>query len=97
MFGRNKNELDTPPISEDNNAFEILRVWGGENLPQQFSLNTTWDDPGAWGLLLVDMARHTAKAYENTGGISEKEALNRIKELLDSEWNAPSDVPEQIQ
>ena len=97
MFGKNKNELDRPPISEEKNAFEILRVWGGDNLPQQYSLNTTWDNPGAWGLLLVDIARHTAKAYGNTSSISENEALNRIKELLDSEWNTPTDVPEQIE
>ena len=58
MFSRSNNELEKPPISREQGAFEILRVWGGKDLPQQYALNTTWDDPGAWGLLLVDIARH---------------------------------------
>ena len=96
MFSRSNNELEKPPVSREKGAFEILRVWGGKNLPQQYALNTTWDDPGAWGLLLVDVARHAAKAYASTGGINEQEALSRIKQLLDAEWGSPTDDPEQI-
>jgi hypothetical protein len=96
MFGRNENELEKPPIAQESNAFEILRVWGGENLPQQYSLNPTWEDPGSWGLLLVDVARHTAKAYASTGAMSEEEALLRIKELIDAEWESPTDEPEEL-
>jgi len=96
MFGHKKKELDKPPVAQEEGAFEILRVWGGDNLPQQYSLNTTWDDPGAWGLMLVDIARHTAKAYENTGSVTEQEALARIKQLIDAEWETPTDEPEQI-
>jgi len=50
MFGRKAIELEKPPLSRDAGAFEILRVWGGDNLPQQYSLKTVWGDPGAWGL-----------------------------------------------
>jgi hypothetical protein len=96
MFGRTDNELEKPPISREKGSFEILRVWAGKDLPQQYALNTTWDDPGAWGLLLVDIARHAAKAYGGSGGITEQEALARIKQLLDAEWNSPTDEPEQI-
>jgi len=96
MFGRSDNELEKPPISREKGSFEILRVWGGKDLPQQYALNTTWEDPGSWGLLLVDIARHAAKAYGGSGGISEKEALSRIKQLLDAEWSYPTDAPEQI-
>jgi hypothetical protein len=96
MFGRSNNELEKPPISREKGSFEILRVWGGKDLPQQYALNTTWDDPGAWGLLLVDIAHHAAKAYGGPGGISEKEALFRIKQLLDAEWSSPTDDPQQI-
>lgn len=67
MFGRAKNELDKPPLAKEDGTVEILRVWGGRNLPQQYSLLPTWDDPAAWGMLLVDIARHAAKAYSSTG------------------------------
>jgi len=96
MFKRKSRELEKPPIAQENGAFEILRVWGGNDLPQQFALNTTWDDPAAWGLLLVDIARHTAKAYEHKGNITQQEALIRIKQLFDAEWEAPTDKPEEI-
>lgn len=96
MFGRKGIELEEPPLSRDAAAFEILRVWGGDNLPQQYSLKTVWDDPGAWGLMLVDIARHVAKAYGNTGDFSEEAALKRIKELFDAEWASPTDTPLQV-
>lgn len=96
IFGRDSKELEKPPISREKNAFEILRVWGGSNLPQQYAINTTWDDPGAWGLLLVDIARHASKAYEAAGSTTEKEALSRIKQIFDAEWSSPTDDPQQV-
>jgi hypothetical protein len=50
VFGRSKNELDKPPVAREDGAVEILRVWGVENLPQQYSLLLTWEDPAAWGI-----------------------------------------------
>lgn len=96
MFGRAKNELEKPPVSRESGAIEILRVWGGPNLPQQYSLQTVWDDPGAWGLMLADIARHAAKAYGAGGRTAEADALVRIKEILDAEWNSPTDEPFQV-
>jgi len=96
IFGRKNNELEKPPISREQGSFEILRVWGGADLPQQYTLNTTWDDPGAWGLLLVDIARHAAKAYGSAGHTTEQEALARIKQIFDAEWGLPTDEPENI-
>jgi hypothetical protein len=96
MFGRATNELEKPPISREKGSFEILRVWGGNDLPQQYTLNTTWEDPGAWGIMLVDIARHAAKAYGNAGNITEQETLERIKQLFDAEWGKPTDAPQHI-
>lgn len=96
IFGRKQNELQKPPISREPGSFEILRVWSGENLSQQYALNTTWDDPGAWGLVLADIARHVAKAYGRGGETSEQEALLRIKQLFDAEWCSPTDEPEEL-
>ena len=96
MFGKSKSELAKPPIADEKEARECLRVWCGPGLPQQFVVETMWDDPGAWGLLLVDVARHVAKAYEGSHGINESEALDRIKQLFDAEWSSPTDAPDQI-
>ena len=85
FFRGPKSELDPPPISKESGAREILRVWGGPNLPQQFALNTTWSDAAAWGILLSDIARHAAKAYAGDK-YTEQEALLRIREGLNAEW-----------
>ncbi|MEM7801843.1 MAG: DUF5076 domain-containing protein, partial [Chloroflexota bacterium] len=62
-----QRHLDPPPISEDEHAHEIMRVWGGANMPVQTILNLTWEDPAAWGLLLVDIGRHVSKVYAQHG------------------------------
>ncbi len=98
MFGKrqNANALELPPIAESNaQAVEVLRVWAVPGSPQQFTLRTTWKDPEAWGLLLADIARHAANAYENGGGDS-KSALARMRALFDAEWSEPTDVPEEV-
>ena len=57
-------ELDPPPLaSADAAAEEVLRVWTSPTRPYQLTLHTHWDDPGAWGILLVDVAKHAAQAY----------------------------------
>jgi Domain of unknown function (DUF5076) len=45
-------------MAKDATARAILRVWAGPGLPQQVTLNVPWDDPAAWNLVLVDIARH---------------------------------------
>jgi hypothetical protein len=60
--------------------------------PTQVSLRTTWQDPGAWGVMLVDVARHAANAYEREGR-NRAEVLARIRGLFDAEGAAPTDVP----
>lgn len=87
------NQLTPPPIATEEDALEILRVWGGTDMPLQSVLSTTWDDPAAWGLLLVDLARHVSKAYTQQGW-SEQEALARIKMGFDAEWESPTDTPD---
>ena len=84
-----------PPLAEQVDTFEVLRVWAGEAQSQQCVLQTTWSDPMAWGLLLVDIARHVARAYAGSG-FSEEEALKRIKSGFDAEWNSPTDPGSQV-
>ncbi len=97
MFGRRRSasELDLPPIASDPATSEVLRVWAGPDHPQQLSLRTTWSDPAAWGLLLVDVARHAAKAYAAKGQ-DEAAALERIRQALAAEWSQATDEPRDI-
>jgi hypothetical protein len=93
MFGKrsNQNSLPVPPLAEANpEAVEVLRVWATPGRPQQLTLRTTWKDPGAWGLLLVDVARHAAQAYKGEGRDPE-EVLMRIRALWEAEWADPTD------
>lgn len=51
-----------------------------------------WDDPGAWGLVLVDIARHVARAQAQAGA-DESEVFSRILELFQAELDNPTDEP----
>ena len=98
MFGKrlNENALEAPPIAQSNpESVEVLRVWVARESPHQITLRTTWKDPGAWGLLLVDVARHAAQAYASEGQ-DPKVVVARIRELFDDEWSAPTDEPKDI-
>ena len=45
-----------------------------------------------WGLLLVDVARHAARAYARESGFSEEEALARILDMFEAEIARPTDT-----
>ena len=92
MFGKSKNELTPPANAKNPSAVEVLRVWAEPGAAQQLVLQTTWKDPGAWGLLLADVARHAAKAYA-AEGLSEPQALDRMFQLFCAEISTPTDTP----
>ncbi len=95
MFGRSpSNALAAPPNAKSPGATEVLRVWAAPGQPQQLVLKTTWKEPGAWGLLLADVARHAAKAYANDG-LNEAETLARIWQFAQAEMSWPTDDPKQ--
>jgi hypothetical protein len=89
-------ELQLPAMAQQTGTYEVLRVWSGDSLPQQCVLQTAWPDPAAWGLLLVDVARHAARAYAATTGISADDALARIKSGFDAEWSHSTDMGAQV-
>jgi Domain of unknown function (DUF5076) len=99
MFGKSQSQkqLPPPPIAEiESQAVEVLRVWAVPGKPQQLTLRTTWKDAGAWGLMLVDIARHAAKAYAKEGQ-DPAVILARIREMFDAEWSAPTDAPSDLE
>jgi hypothetical protein len=89
------NELPIPPAvtSSKKKTFEIARIWAADG-KQHVSLATElWQDPASWGLMLVDLARHVANAYEQSEGRDPMEVLARIKDGFDAEWDNPTDTP----
>jgi hypothetical protein len=71
----------------------MLRVWaaGGK---QHVSIATgLWDDPANWGIMLVDLAKHIANSYEQSGGMDQARVLKRLREGFDAEWGSPTDSP----
>lgn len=86
------NEIAPPPgASGGAGSFEILRAWivnGG----LQVSMSKVWDEPDAWGVFLVDLARHAARAYAAEKICSFDEAMGKIRTLLDAEWIRPTDM-----
>jgi hypothetical protein len=100
MFRRRRPaRLEPPPIGQAAGgsapAAEIPTVWVAADGPYQLALRTTWDDPASWGLLLVDIARHAAKAYQRDGRDGDA-TLHRIREAFDAEWFHPTDEPKDL-
>jgi len=90
------SSLDPPAIAVTNSeAVEVLRVWTAPGAPQHLTLRTCWKDPGAWGLLLVDIARHAARAYQRDGQ-DPQQVLGRMRELFDAEWSSPTGPAEDL-
>ncbi len=86
------NELAAPPnagLSEDGG--EVLRAWivnGG----LEMSLAPAFPEPDAWGLMLVDVARHVARMYADLGLCAEADAFARIWSVADAERENPTDL-----
>ena len=51
-----------------------------------------FEEPDMWGLLLVDIARHAARAYARETEYTEDEALTRIVDMFEAEINRPTDA-----
>ncbi len=80
-----------PDVMEREDATEVLRAFvvdGGLSI----AFTRAFEEPDMWGLLLVDIARHAARAYAREGVMSEEEALARILDMFESEIARPTDM-----
>ena len=71
-------------------ATEVLRAFvidGGLSIAFQ----RAFEEPDMWGLLLVDIARHAARAYARESDYTEEDALGRIVEMFEAEIVRPTD------
>ena len=72
-------------------ATEVLRAFvldGGLSI----AFTRAFEEPDIWGLLLVDIARHAARAYARESDYSEEDALERIVEMFEAEIDRPTDM-----
>lgn len=88
------SQLPIPPVAaQDARAIEILRVWAAQG-KQHVSLSTNlWEDPGHWGIMLVDLAKHIANAYNQANGTDKHDVLICLKKSFDAEWVEATDQP----
>ncbi|MGC2086161.1 MAG: DUF5076 domain-containing protein [Bradyrhizobium sp.] len=80
-----------PDVAGREDATEVLRAFvldGGLSIAFQ----RAFEEPDVWGLLLVDVARHAARAYARESDYSEEEALQRIVEMFEAELARPTDT-----
>ena len=80
-----------PDVIGRAEATEVLRAFvvdGGLSIAFQ----RAFEEPDMWGLLLVDIARHAARAYSRESSYTEDEALSRIVEMFEAEIARPTDI-----
>lgn len=90
----NRNDLPVPEAVEAAaRSMEMARVWVCDGKQIVALSPNLWNDPGTWGLMLVDLARHLARQYA-AAGWTEVEVLNRIRATFDAEWSSPTSAVE---
>jgi hypothetical protein len=80
-----------PDVMGRDDATEVLRAFvidGGLSIAFQ----RAFEEPDMWGLLLVDIARHAARAYARESDYTEEDALGRIVEMFEAEIARPTDT-----
>jgi hypothetical protein len=80
-----------PDVIDRDDATEVLRAFvvdGGLSI----AFTRAFEEPDMWGLLLVDIARHAARAFARESGYTEDEALTRIVDMFEAEVARPTDT-----
>jgi hypothetical protein len=80
-----------PDVMGRDDATEVLRAFvvdGGLSI----AFTRAFEEPDMWGLLLVDIARHAARAYARESSYTEAEALARVVDMFESEIARPTDI-----
>ena len=80
-----------PDVMGRDDATEVLRAFvvdGGLSI----AFTRAFEEPDMWGLLLVDIARHAARAYARETSYTEAEALARVVEMFEAEIARPTDI-----
>ena len=90
MAGPKEQPLPPDVIGRDD-ATEVLRAFVVDN-GLSIAFTRAFDEPDIWGMLLVDIARHAARAYARESEFTEDEALRRIVDMFEAEIARPTDL-----
>jgi len=80
-----------PDVMDREDAVEVLRAFvvdGGLSI----AFMRAFEEPDMWGVLLVDIARHAARAFARETDYTEDEALGRIVEMFEAEIARSTDT-----
>ena len=89
-------DLPVPAVViEAPNAREILRLWTSE-AGERVTLRIDGLEPAAWGLILVDIARHVAHAYARQGTLPVNDAFVQVVTMFVAEIQEPTESPEAV-
>jgi hypothetical protein len=80
-----------PDVIGRDDATEVLRAFVVDD-GLSIAFMRAFEEPDMWGLLLVDIARHAARAYARESDYTEDEALTRIITMFDAEIARPTDI-----
>ena len=89
--GRSQGATFAPDVIGRADATEVLRAFvvdGGLSI----AFTRAFEEPDMWGLVLVDVARHAARAYARESAYTEEEALARIVDMFEAETARPTDI-----
>ena len=90
MAGSKEQPLP-PDVIGRTDATEVLRAFvvdGGLLI----AFTRAFEEPDMWGLVLVDVARHAARAYARESAYTEEEALARIVDMFEAEIARATDI-----
>jgi hypothetical protein len=81
------NELPAPSDAE---SVEVLRAWiVGDSLQCAIQADA-FPDPGSWGAVFADVARHIASALQQQEGAPVEQTVERILQVFREEMRSPS-------
>ena len=77
-------ECQIPPEAlTDSNRRELLRAWvANGSLHCSLCIPDDWPEPEHWGVVLSDVMRHVADAYQKQHGIEFGETIRQIQEQI---------------
>lgn len=76
---------------KNNESIEIVKILLSHDKQEFILKSDVWEDPAAWGILLVDLAKHIAISYSQANNLDSKKVLQRIRNGFDIEWESPSE------
>lgn len=89
-----KRDLTVPgEVARDPRSSEVLRAWVANGGLVCSLRPEIWDEPGNWGILLADVARHVANAVNDIKGDDPADTLATIQDYFNRELSNPTDEP----